>query len=170
MDLLESAEKPIWNQLKELAAASTKLFIKKLSRNDTSWADDSGKHQAGFYIPREIRESGFFPPLLADNPDKPHILRAPCTSFWPQTGEIKPSNLRHYSNKGPETHFTTIPHDVFRALHPGSLLVAGHLRYPMAEMASYWFMVLDSESDESELLETALELSSDFRTRPPAGS
>lgn len=163
MDLIGTSEKPVWNQLKELADSSTKLFIKKLSRNDTSWADDPGKHQAGFYIPREVRESGFFPPLVADNPVKPHIFRAPCPSFWPQTGELKPSNMRHYSNKGPETHFTTIPHEVFRGLHPGSLLVCGRLRAPIAETAHYWFLVLDSESEESELLETAFELPADFR-------
>jgi len=163
MDLIGTNETPVWNQLKELADSSTKLFIKKLSRNDTSWADDPGKHQAGFYIPREVRESGFFPALVADNPDKPHIFRAPCSSFWPQTGEIKPSNMRHYSNKGPETHFTTIPHEVFRGLHPGSLLVCGRLRKPIAETAHYWCLVLDSESEESELLETALEIPADFR-------
>lgn len=163
MDPIVTSEKPAWNQLKELTESSTRLFVKKLSRNDTSWADDSGKHQAGFYIPREVRESGFFPALIADNPDKPHIFRAPCPSFWPQTGEIKPSNMRHYSNKGPETHFTTIPHEIFRGLHPGSLLVCGRLREPIAETAHYWFLVLDSESEESELFETALELPSDFR-------
>ena len=163
MDPIVTSEKPAWNQLKELTESSTRLFVKKLSRNDTSWADDSGKHQAGFYIPREVRESGFFPALIADNPDKPHIFRAPCPSFWPQTGEIKPSNMRHYSNKGPETHFTTIPHEIFCGLHPGSLLVCGRLRKPIAETAHYWFLVLDSESEESELFETALELPSDFR-------
>ncbi|MCZ8114973.1 type II restriction endonuclease [Silanimonas sp.] len=163
MDLIGANEKPVWNQLKELADSSTRLFVKKLSRNDTSWADDPSKHQAGFYIPSEVRESGLFPPLVADNPDKPHIFRAPCPSFWPQTGELKPSNMRHYSNKGPETHFTTIPHEVFRGLHPGSLLVCGRLREPMAETAHHWFLVLDSESEECELLETALELSADFR-------
>ncbi len=150
--------------MKTLASESSRLFIKKLSRNDTSWADDSSKHQAGFYIPREIREAEFFPALVADNPDKPHIFRAHCPSFWPQTGETKPSNLRHYSNKGPEAHFTTIPHDVFRGLNPGSMLVCGKLLDPTPRPARYWFMVLDSESDECELLETALDLASDFRS------
>lgn len=163
MDLISTSEKSIWIQLKELADASEQLFIKKLSRNDTSWADDPNKHQAGFYIPREIRESGYFPPLLADNPAKPHIFRVLCASFWPQTGEIKQSSLRHYSNKGPETHFTAIPHEVFRGLHPSSLLVSGRLREPASGIAYFWFLVLDSESEESELLETALDLSSDFR-------
>lgn len=164
MDLLNDDDKPLWNQLRQLAAKSTRLFVKKLSRNDTSWADNSGLHQAGFYIPREIRESGFFPPLTASNPDKPHIFRAACPSLWPQTGELKRSNLSHYSNKGPETHFTTIPHEVFRGLNPASLLVCGHLREPVADIANYWFIVLDSDSDESELLETALDLQADFRS------
>ncbi|HEY1033363.1 MAG TPA: type II restriction endonuclease [Pseudoxanthomonas sp.] len=163
MDLIEVTEKPLWNQLKELASSSSKLFVKKLSRNDTSWADQSSKHQAGFYIPREIRESGFFPPLHADRPEKPHIFRSPCVSFWPQTGEVKRSNMTHYSNKGPETHFTTIPQEVFRGLNAGSLLIVGKLNAPVADEAYYWFAVLDSGSDESELLETALDLAVDFR-------
>jgi len=163
MELTEASEKPLWNQLKDLADSSTRLFIKKLSRNDTSWADDPDKHQAGFYIPSDVRESGYFPPLVSDNPAKPHILRAPCPSLWPQTGEIKASNMRHYSNKGPETHFTIVPREVFRGLHPGSLLVSGRLREPVGEAVHYWFLVFDSESDESELLETALELPSNFR-------
>ena len=53
-----SAENPLWNTIEECASKSDRLFVKKLSRNDTSWADDSGKHQAVFYIPRDGRESG----------------------------------------------------------------------------------------------------------------
>lgn len=165
MDLLEtSVEMPLWVQIKELAASSRQLFVKKLSRNDTSWADDTKKHQAGFYIPREIRESGFFPPLplLPNDPDKPHIFRANCTSLWPQTGEVKTSHLSHYTNKGTETHFTIVPHSVFRGLSPGSLLVAGRFTEPVAERAHYWILVLNSDWDESELVETALDLPVDF--------
>lgn len=154
-------EPSIWPVVEELAERSSRLFLKKLSRNDTSWADDSGKHQAGFYIPSEIRESGFFPRLTATNPDKPHIFFAPCTSFWPQTGEVKASGIRHYSNKGPETHFTVIPHDVFAGLSPASLLLAGKLLQPMGE-ATHWFVVMDSTSEDAEILETTLDIGSDF--------
>ncbi|MFC3550727.1 type II restriction endonuclease [Lysobacter cavernae] len=157
----DEPEESIWSKLEELAAQSSAMFLKKLSRNDTSWADDSGKHQAGFYIPREVRESGFFPPLSATNLDKPHIYFSPCISFWPQTGEIKTSGMRHYSNKGPETHFTVVPHDLFAGLSPASLLLAGRLREPLQD-ASHWFVVIDSTSEDAEILETTLNISSDF--------
>lgn len=151
----------LWATIEDLATRSSLLFLKKLSRNDTSWADDSSKHQAGFYIPREIRESGFFPPLEATNPDKPHIFHAPCLSLWPQTGELKRSGMRHYSNKGPETHFTVVPHELFSGLSPASLLLAGKLIEPLDE-ATHWFAVLNSTSEEAEILETALDVDSDF--------
>lgn len=157
----DEREESIWPKIEELAAQSSGLFLKKLSRNDTSWADDSRKHQAGFYIPREIRESGFFPSLVPTNADKPHIYSSPCISFWPQTGEIKTSGMRHYSNKGPETHFTVVPHDLFAGLSPASLLLAGKLHESM-EDASHWFVVIDSTSEDAEILETTLNISSDF--------
>jgi hypothetical protein len=147
--------------VEDLATRSSRLFLKKLSRNDTSWADDAGKHQAGFYIPAEIRESGFFPPLVATNPDKSHIYFAPCVSFWPQTGETKKSGMRHYSNKGPETHFTVIPHELFSGLSPASLLLAGKFLAPFGE-ASHWFVVINSTSEDAEIVETTLDLGSDF--------
>jgi hypothetical protein len=159
----ESPEQPLWSLLEELASRSERLFVKKLSRNDTSWADDAGKHQAGFYIPREIRESDYFPRLEAGNPEKPHIFRAACPVLWPQTGEMTVSNMSHYSNKGPETHFTVIPRGLFRGLNPASLLVGGRLAEKIAD-ARYWFVVLDSTSNEAELLETALDLDSQFHS------
>lgn len=155
------SEESTWTTIEELTAQSGSLFLKKLSRNDTSWADDPRKHQAGFYIPREIRESGFFPPLTATNADKPHIFFAPCVSLWPQTGEIKSAGMRHYSNKGPETHFTVVPHELFAGLNPASLLLAGKFRQP-TEDATHWFVVIDSTSADAEILETALDIASDF--------
>jgi len=152
---------PLWWKVQALVGGSDQLFVKKLSRNDTSWADDHGKHQAGFYIPRPIRESGFFPPLGADNPDKPHIFHAACNVLWPQTGETTPSSMRHYSNKGPETHFTRLPKALFRDLTPASLLLSGRLTDPIAG-CYYWIVILDSATEEAELLETVLDISSDF--------
>lgn len=156
-----STEHPLWNMIEHWAAKSDRLFVKKLSRNDTSWADDSGKHQAGFYIPRDIRESGYFPVLQADNPAKPHIFHAECRVIWPQTGEITASHMRHFSNKGPESHFTAIARDLFRGLAPASLLVGGLLNEAVSG-ARHWFVVLDSVSEEAEILETALDLDSNF--------
>lgn len=152
---------PLWWKIQSLTGDSDELFVKKLSRNDTSWADDSGKHQAGFYIPRPIREAGFFPELQADNPAKPHIFHAECAVLWPQTGEVTASHMRHYSNKGPETHFTVLPRALFQDLTPASLLLAGRLARPMAG-CTYWIVVLDSASEEAELLETALDLEAGF--------
>lgn len=151
----------VWPTIEDLTEKSSQLFLKKLARNDTSWADDSGKHQGGFYIPRGIRESDYFPALVADNPDKLHIFRAPCPTLWPQTGEITLSNMSHYSNKGAETHFTGVPKSLFSGLAPASLLLGGRLREPVGE-AFYWFTVLDSTSEDSEILETAFDLDSSF--------
>lgn len=152
---------PLWWKIQALVGSSDQLFVKKLSRNDTSWADDHGKHQAGFYIPRQIREAGFFPELRADNPDKPHIFHAECNVLWPQTGESTTSGMRHYSNKGPETHFTRLPKTLFQGLTPASLLLSGRLTDPIAG-SLYWIVILDSADEEAELLETVLDIPSNF--------
>lgn len=152
---------PLWWKIQSLTGDSDELFVKKLSRNDTSWADDSGKHQAGFYIPSPIREAGFFPQLEADNPDKPHIFHAECPVLWPQTGEVTVSHMRHYSNKGPETHFTVLPKVLFQDLTPASLLLVGRLARPIAG-CRYWIVILDSAAEEAELLETVLDLEAGF--------
>lgn len=152
---------PLWWKIQALVEESGQMLVKKLSRNDTSWADDSGKHQAGFYIPAAIRESGFFPPLEATNPAKPHIFVAELQVLWPQTGESTSSNMRHYSNKGQETHFTRLPKMLFRDLTPASLLLAGRFSQPVGG-CGWWIVILDSAGDEAELLETMLDLPVDF--------
>lgn len=152
---------PLWWKIQALVGSSDQLFVKKLSRNDTSWADDSSKHQAGFYVPHQIRNAGFFPDLIADNPAKPHIFHAECDVLWPQTGETTHSGIRHYSNKGPEAHFTRLPKALFRSLTPASLLLAGRFERPTAG-CRYWIVILDSANEEAELLETVLEIPSDF--------
>ncbi len=157
---LENSEDSEWDLIEHWTSLSDKLFLKKLSRNDTSWADDKDKHQAGFYIPRAIRESGYFPPLAARD-DKPHIFQSECNTFWPQTGEQKSSGMRHYSNKGPETHFTVVPHDLFKGLSPASWLLGGRLLEPVAN-ARYWFVVIHSVGQDAEILETALDINADF--------
>ncbi len=158
----ESADSnPLWWSIQSLVQESDLLFVKKLSRNDTSWADDKGKHQAGFYIPRPVREHGFFPSLEALNPGKPHIYTAEVSVLWPQTGETTMSSMRHYSNKGPETHFTRLPKHLFESLTPASLLLCGRLVRPTAG-ANWWIVVLDSASEEAELLETILDIGIEF--------
>lgn len=149
------------DEINEWIGKSDKLLIKKLSRNDRSWADDPRKHQAGFYIPQAIRAAGFFPPLTNINRSKPHIFMAELGTFWPATGEFKKSTLRHFSNKGSEMHLTRVPKDQFAGLTPASLLIVGRLKVPHHE-ACYWFVVVDSASEEAELIETAFDLDSDF--------
>lgn len=141
---------------------STKLFIKKLSRNDCVWADGQEfGHQNGVYIPREIRETDFFPALKNINTAKPHIFETPFSTFWPETAEFKTSNLKHYSNKGTEMHFTGVPKEYFAELTPASLLIGGVLKKSHSE-SHHWFMVIDSASDEAEILETMFDLNADF--------
>lgn len=152
---------PLWWKIQALVNDSDQLLVKKLSRNDTSWADDRGMHQAGLYIPAELRQSGFFPPLEATNTAKPHIFVAGLDLLWPQTGEVTRSNLRHYSNKGPEAHLTRVPKTLFRELTPASLFLAGRLTRPVGT-CTWWAVILDSAGEEAELLETLLDLGVDF--------
>lgn len=150
-----------WNEIYEWISKSHLLLIKKLARNDSSWADDPTKHQYGLYIPQEIRQSDFFPKLQNLNVTKPHIYQTAFKTLWPFTGEIKESNLRHFSNKGSEMHFTGVPKCEFSGLTPASLLIGGVLREAIDDI-HHWFMVIDSGSEEAELIESAFDLSSDF--------
>ncbi|BCX70091.1 type II restriction endonuclease [Pseudomonas izuensis] len=163
---------PEWNDISTLINQSESLFIKKLSRNDTSWADSSKNgHQNGFFIPRPIAESDFFPKLKNSNPDKPHIYDVEYPTFWPATGEIKISTIKYFSMRNPgnkekakpryEWQHTGIPKEQFQALSPASLLVIGKLKQ-VRFGSTYWFIVVDSVSEEAEIIETAFELGSDF--------
>lgn len=152
---------PEWPEISSWIGRSTQILIKKLSRNDCSWADDPGKHQAGFYVPASVQQSGFFPELHNTNPEKPHILDTFYKTLWPATGEIRQSALKHYTNKGSEFHCTRIPHDHFSDLSPASLLLGGKLDEPI-NGAFHWFFVIDSTSPEAEIIEAAFVLQSDF--------
>ncbi|MGM8936100.1 type II restriction endonuclease [Pseudomonas neustonica] len=152
-----------WDLLQTWIAGSSRILIKKLSRNDCSWADDPRKHQNGFYVPAELRPEGFFPPLLPlTEPGKEHIYVSEFTTIWPATGEVKHSNIRHFSNKGAEVHLTRVPKDEFAGLTPASLLIGGKLSAPMDGGIQYWFVTVDSASADAELLETLFELGADF--------
>ncbi len=151
-----------WSDVQEWIGKSRQLLVKKLSRNDCSWADSpENGHQNGVYIPRAIRESNFFPQLKNINLSKPHIFEAQLKTLWTATGEIKSSNLKHYSNKGPEMHFTGVPKDEFAGLTPASLLIGGILREPIDDVF-HWFMVIDSALEEVELIEAMFDLGADF--------
>lgn len=151
-----------WCDIQEWLGKSRQLLIKKLSRNDCGWADDSENgHQNGVYIPRSIRESDFFPRLKNINKEKPHIYESQLKTLWIATGEVKHSNLKHYSNKGTEMHFTGVPKDEFAGLTPASLMIGGVLREPVDDI-HHWFMVVDSASEEVELLEAMFDLGAEF--------
>lgn len=151
-----------WSDIQEWVGKSRQLLIKKLSRNDCGWADGSKfGHQNGVYIPRAIRESDFFPKLKNINQGKPHIFESKFQTLWPATGEIKSSNLKHYSNKGTEMHFTGVPKDEFAGLTPASLMIGGILRETVKNV-HHWFMIVDSASEELELLEAMFDLGAEF--------
>lgn len=161
-----------WNEICEWVAKSQRVFIKKLSRNDTSWADTSENgHQNGFYIPKEIAESDFFPELKNINPDKPHIFEVEYDTLWPASAEIRASTIKHYSLRNPgvvgkekpryEWHHTGVPKEQFREVSPASLLIVGKLTFASSGV-EYWCMVVDSVSDEAEIIETEFKLNSSF--------
>lgn len=151
-----------WTDIQKWVWKSSTVIIKKLARNDCAWADGAENgHQNGVYIPREIRESDFFPPLQNTNSDKPHIFDARFWTIWPATGETQHSALKHYSNKGTEMHFTRVPRGEFTDLTPASWLIGGYLERAVGEVC-HWFMVIDSASEEAELLESMFALDSDF--------
>ena len=116
-----------------------RLFESQFSEGDAyrrqgnKWNTDllyrSFAWRAGFYVPASIQESHFFPELKNTNPEKPHIYDALIHTFWPASGELRESALKHYSNKGTEYHCTRIPKDQFADLSPASLLIGGLLRF-----------------------------------------
>lgn len=163
---------PEWNELSDLIEDSKQIFIKKLSRNDCSWADSSENgHQNGFLIPREIAESNYFPKLSNSNPAKAHIFDCEYPTFWPASGEFKISTIKYFSLRNPgnkekerprfEWQHTGVPKEQFQSLSPASLLVGGTFKNPVSD-ADYWFVVIDSASQEAEIIETAFSLQSDF--------
>ncbi|MFK3797914.1 type II restriction endonuclease [Pseudomonas sp. NPDC088444] len=163
---------PAWSEISTWIERSERLFIKKLSRNDTSWADSAKNgHQNGFFIPRPVAESDFFPELKNTNPAKPHILDAEYPAFWPASGEIRTATIKFFSMRNPdnkdkakpryEWQHTGVPKDQFRSLSPASLLVVGRLKQTLSG-TKYWYIVVDSVSDEAEIIETRFELGATF--------
>ena len=174
---------PEWPEISTWIARSDLIFIKKLSRNDCSWADDPEKHQGGIYIPRETREADFLPPLSNSTTSARHIFESFFSVCWPSSSEICRVRNVHYSNKGPESHLTNVPFDQFSGLSPASTLIFGCLRenieldddgwilrptrikrrlLPPNEPARYWCIVVDSVSEEAEIIESTFSLASDF--------
>ena len=144
-------------EAESLISGSSCFLLKKLARNDCSWADDPGKHQGGPYLPQTVFEGDFFPQLVNTNTEKPHIFETLMEIDWADAG-ISKSRLVHYSNKGAERHLTRVPKDEFSNLPPASyLLIAKKNNGP-----SYSALTIDSFSETAEWLENKLELRSDF--------
>lgn len=160
-----------WNDLSAWIKRSERIFIKKLSRNDVSWADGAENgHQNGFFIPRVIAESDFFPALKNSNPEKPHIFDVEYSTFWPASGQIKAATIKYFSLRNPGTvkerprhewQHTGMPKEQFQSLPPASLLLVGKLEQPVSG-ADYWFAVVSSVSEEAEIIETSFDLDVDF--------
>jgi hypothetical protein len=153
-----------WDDLHSRLIKTDTVWIKKLSRNDRSWADaPKDLHQAGFYVPKDIRSGSFFPPLININPAKPHIFEAEILTEWLGSAEHRRSRMVHYSNKGPETHVTRVPREEFSALTPASLLICGFTgRYDGT--SAYWVAVVDSASETASFMESLFDLNSDFHS------
>lgn len=151
-----------WDELHQRLVTTEIVWLKKLSRNDCSWADaPRDLHQAGFYVPRDARAGDFFPELTNRNPSKPHIFEAEIQTEWLGSDEQRLSRLVHYSNKGHETHVTRVPREEFSGLTPASLLICG--RVGMYEgTAAYWFAIVDSASEAASILESVFDLGVGF--------
>jgi hypothetical protein len=81
--VLSDDQVEILRRLEALYENADQVAIKKLSKNDRSWAwPIAESHQAGFYVPGEFRGT-FFPAdhELSARADKPHILQSSIPEF-----------------------------------------------------------------------------------------
>ncbi|CAN7805654.1 type II restriction endonuclease [Paraburkholderia hospita] len=161
-----------WELISDWMKRSESIIVKKLSRNDSAWADArksgeeavSGQHatskQNGIYLP--VRVVDFFKVQAQSTSDKPHILFADLFTYWPASGQTLCSRLTRYTNKPSETQLTRLPKEHFQDLSPASLLVGGRVNHS-ANGANYWFIVVDSESEDAERLEEVFDIGVEFR-------
>lgn len=140
-----------------------RVFVKKLSNNDRDWARLPNKHQAGVYVPPRERDSGFFPPLVAKERNKPDADEIRETWFhteWPQYGIGRKTRLVHYTSKGSETHMTGVPKEAFATLSPASWLVM--VRADRDGGPGFICLTIDSNADEAGILVEILGLGANF--------
>lgn len=151
--------------LTDLMGRADVMLVKKLSTNDRDWAQLGNKHQAGVYIPKTERDSGFFPSLEREMRDagKPAIMRCEFLTDWPQTGDLgKETKLSNYRSKGEETHMTRLPKAAFSELLPASFLIMGRIRDGHHD-ARYECLTIDSGSNEADLLADLLDIGPQFQ-------
>lgn len=132
------------------------IFLKKLSRNDRSWADGRS-HQNGVLIPKEVRDTDFFSPFIPNTDVRFSDVR--FSIYWPESDVSTESRYIYYKSKN-EYRLTRIPKEEFAGLSPGSfLLISKHRR----EGTYIWKAItIDSLSEEYDYIERRLELPIDF--------
>lgn len=162
-----------WGVLHDRLVTTDRVWIKKLSRNDRTWASSPEakiaetarghgfSKQNGVYIPADIRNSGFFPALFCRDPVTPRIFDADVRIEWLAGGEVSHSRVVHYSAKGAETHLTRIPKDQFEGIAPASLLIIGEAG-GSGGIREYWAAALDSTAQDASLIETLFDLDATF--------
>lgn len=168
---LTEADIELLNELQALYRVSDKIAIKKLSKNDRSWAwtPKQGK-QDGIYITQEFRPE-FFPQdgVIPAREDRPHIREMPVRILWPQCPSyVRDARYVRYTNKGSETHLTRLPKELFSNAGPASYLVLGRVRRAPIELQC---VLVDSRSIVYTMLEARFDLRMDFQVGifdPPA--
>lgn len=163
--------------LDTLYRASEKIAIKKLAKNDRAWAlPKPSIHQAGIYVPSELRNGLFFPKdeAIPRRTDKPGILDISVPIEWPQASEHqKDAHYKRFTEKssGTETHLTQLPKALFANASPASFIVIGRLKNTPA--FSLRCVVVDSGSTVHAMLEAKFDLRPDFQAGvfdPPGAS
>lgn len=162
-DVLSDDDLELLRKLDALYADADKVAIKKLSKNDRSWAwAQPENHQAGFYVPIEFR-GGFFPADkdLSRRIDKPHILQKDIRTRWLGFCEdTKEMTYRRFTNKASEAHFTVPPKAAFANVGPASFIVLGRKH----DGAGLFFdcLVVDSGSAAYDAVERKFEVLPSF--------
>ncbi len=153
----------ILRRLDVLYGGATKVAIKKLSKNDRSWAwPVAESHQAGVYVPQEFRGS-FFPSdeELPARIDKPHILQTSIRTRWPGFRDaVANMQYRRFTNKASEAHFTVPPKDAFAYVGPASFLLLA--KKNDSEGVFFDCLVVDSDSDAYGAVERQFEVLPSF--------
>lgn len=127
------------------------IFLKKLSRNDSSWADGNS-HQNGVLIPNGVRDTDFFPPFVSDN-DVRFLID------WPESNESTESRYVFYKSKN-EYRLTRIPKEEFANLSPGSFLLISKHQYRNDHI--WKAITIDSLSKGYDYIEQRLDLPMKF--------
>lgn len=162
-DVLSDTDLELLRRLDSLYEGADKVAVKKLSKNDRSWAwPQPESHQAGFYVPIEFR--GCFFPADRDLParaDKPHILQTSIRARWPGfREEASEMAYRRFTNKASEAHFTVPPKAAFADIGPASFVVLARKRDDLG--CFFDCLTVDSGSAAYEAVERHFEVLPSF--------